>query len=168
MGFFRRGDARTHVFQLGLSGMTMAETVHVAATQLGVDDSGGQPLVDVAAACMETLGVGGPGVSTEDITVGVEASAWPARAPLAAGSAEYERVADHFRGSLSPSERVRFHIVSIEKLHNAAHKDMYDVSLRHMGLREQNRQAAGKEALELDTSLDAGASMRAPNRNSIL
>jgi poly [ADP-ribose] polymerase 10/14/15 len=190
--------------ELGLSGMTIAETVHTAATQLGVDDSGGQPLGDIAALCMKTLGMEqGHGVSTEDITLGgVEASARPAfgrmdsecgmaiaispstsnsaalrrakasnsarrssdevaepslplaqpvaRATLAAGSPEYERIAAHFRDSLSPSERVRFDIVSIEKLHNTAFKDMYDVSLRHMGLREQNRKAAGKEALELE------------------
>ena len=75
--------------ELGLSGMTVAETVHEAATQLGVDGSG-KSLVDIAALCMEALGVGQDpagtssvgqdpaGTSSDDITLRVDANARPA------------------------------------------------------------------------------------------
>ena len=46
--------------ELGLSDMTVAETVHVAATQLGIDHtSGGQKtLGEIAALCVNAIGVG--------------------------------------------------------------------------------------------------------------
>ena len=42
--------------QLGLKGSSMAEVVRQAAVQLGVE-AGGRPLVEVAASCMQVLGV---------------------------------------------------------------------------------------------------------------
>ena len=44
------------------------------------------------------------------------------------------------------SERVNLEIVSIEKLHNEAFKSMYDLSLKIMARRENNRKAAGRPA----------------------
>mgnify|MGYP000125117482 CR=1 FL=1 len=176
--------------ELGLSDMTVVETVRVAATQLGIahDTSGGKTLGEIAAMCVKAIGVGigvepdqppgpslaghqpgpslGPGqpgadlspgeidITLGEIEAGPPAPFWgtdsQARAPLAEGSAEYEHVAAHFRSSLYPSDAARFGLVSIEKLHHPAFKDMYSIALRHMKLREIARKHAGKEALEPD------------------
>tara|TARA_B100000795_G_scaffold10127_1_gene7131 strand:- start:571 stop:1041 length:471 start_codon:yes stop_codon:yes gene_type:complete len=42
--------------QLGLKGGSMAEVVRQATVQLGVE-AGGRPLIEVAASCMQVLGV---------------------------------------------------------------------------------------------------------------
>ena len=43
--------------ELGLSGDSIKDVVHTAATQLGVDCSDGRSLLEVAMACMEALGL---------------------------------------------------------------------------------------------------------------
>ena len=43
--------------QLGLKGGSMAEVVRQAAVQLGVEQDSGRPLIEVAASCMQVLGV---------------------------------------------------------------------------------------------------------------
>ena len=43
--------------QLGLKGGSVAEVVRQAAVQLGVEQDSGRPLIEVAASCMQVLGV---------------------------------------------------------------------------------------------------------------
>ena len=67
----------------------MADVVRQSAVHLGVDASDNRSLPDIAASCIQSLGLTpGPAVSTADINLGIDE---PARAQLVADSAEYER-----------------------------------------------------------------------------